>query len=208
MAIQTYFVSKVGNNYVSKNFKVKEFQSHDGADKVLIDTALVDVLQRIRTHFGRPVTISSAYRTASYNASVGGSSSSYHTKGQAADIQIANVSPVIVGMYAQTIGAGGIGVYSYPNGGFVHIDTRAVKYRWLTIVRGGSYQQISKVMPTIAQGRNNVFNAVVLLQRKLNVSQSGTFGEVTTNAVKTFQKRYGLSVDGIVGEKTWRAMFL
>ena len=208
MAIQTYYVSKVGNNYVSKNFKVKEFQSHDGADKVLIDTNLVDFLQRIRTHFGRAVTISSAYRTASYNASVGGSSSSYHTKGQACDIQIQGVSPVIVGMYAQTIGVGGIGVYSYPTGGFVHIDTRAVKYRWLTIVRGGSYQQISKVMPTIAQGRNNVFNAVVLLQRKLNVSQSGTFGDVTTKAVRNFQAKYGLGVDGIVGEKTWRALFL
>lgn len=207
MAVKTYSVSKSGNDFLSKNFKVKEFKCHDNTDKVLIDTALVEVLQEIRTYFGRPVTIASAYRTASYNASIGGSKSSYHVKGQAADIQINNVSPVIVGMYAQSINVGGIGVYAYIDNGFVHIDTRVVRYRWLTISRGYSYQSISKVMPTIAQGRDNVYNAVVLLQRKLGVSQSGTFGDVTTNAVKNYQYKYGLKVDGIVGEKTWKALF-
>lgn len=207
MAVQTYSVSKSGNVRLSSNFTVKEFRSHDGADKVLIDDKLVLILQNIRNHFGRAVIISSAYRTAEYNASVGGSLSSYHTKGQAADITVQGVNPVTVGLYADTL-ASGLGVYAYASGGFCHIDTRPVTYRWLTLYRGGANQAISKIMPSIKQGGNkNTTNSVMLVQRRLGVSQSGTFGDFTTSAVKNFQKSNGLTVDGIVGAKTWRKLF-
>lgn len=118
------------------------------------------------------------------------------------------MNPVIVGMYADTLNAGGIGLYSYYNGGFVHIDTRSVKYRWLTIVRGGTNQEISKIMPNLKiGGRYNTTNSVGLLQRRLGVSQSGTFGDATLSAVKNFQKYNGLTVDGVVGVNTWTALF-
>lgn len=209
MAVRTYSVKKDGDRYVSKNFKVKEFASKDGADSVLIDSTLVDYLQMIRSHFGKPVSITSGYRTKEYNAKVGGTSSSNHTKGIAADIQVAGVNPVIVGMYAQTIGVGGIGLYAYVAGGFVHIDTRAQQYRWLTLSRGAAYQQQPRIMPTIKQGVTsaNPTNAVRLLQRRLGLTESGTFGGLTTDAVKQFQKYSGLTVDGIVGQYTWRALF-
>lgn len=207
LAVKTFYVSKAGNTKLANNFIVKEFASHDGADKVLIDTDLVAMLQKIRDHFGRAVSISSAYRTAGYNASIGGSKSSYHVKGQAADITVKGVNPVIVGMYANSI-AGGLGVYAYATGGFCHIDTRTVKYRWLAIVRGGDNQQISSIMPVIKQGgTKNTTNAVMLLQRKLGVSQSGTFGDFTTAAVKNYQSKQGLKVDGIVGFNTWNKLF-
>lgn len=208
MVVKTYYVSKSGNAKLSANFKVKEFASKDNSDKVLIDTELVTLLQRIRDHFNSPVVITSAYRTISYNASVGGSSNSNHVKGKAADIQVRGVSPVIVGMFAQSINAGGIGVYAYTTGGFVHVDTRTVQYRWLTIVRGGSNQGVAKIMPTIRQFNDvNSTNAVKLLQRKLGITQSGYFGGITTDAVKQFQYQFGLVADGIVGEKTWRKLF-
>lgn len=209
MAVRTYSLKKSGDNFVSKNFKVKEFACKDGCDTVLIDSRLVDYLQMIRSHFNKPVTISSGYRTASYNASVGGTSSSYHVKGQAADIKVSGVNPVIVGMYAQTIGVGGIGLYAYVSGGFVHVDSRTQQYRWLVLYKGDAYHQISRIMPTIKQNvtsGNNV-TAVKLLQRRLGVNESGTFGGITTDAVKQFQKYSGLTVDGIVGQYTWRALF-
>ena len=34
----------------------------------------------------------------------------------------------------------------------------------------------------------------------------GDFGANTQYAVRQFQKRYGLTVDGVVGEKTWRKL--
>ena len=126
MAIRTYSVSRDGDKYVSTNFKVREFRCKDGSDKVLIDDALVNILQKIRDYFGETITINSAYRTASHNKAVGGASSSQHLRGTAADIVISGVSPVIVAQYAEYIGSGGIGLYTT----FTHVDCRSGKSRW------------------------------------------------------------------------------
>lgn len=84
--VKTYSVKNQGNVKLSANFTVKEFACKDGSDSVLVDTALVEVLQKIRDYFGKPVIINSAYRTPEHNRKVGGSSGSYHVKGMAADI--------------------------------------------------------------------------------------------------------------------------
>ena len=207
MTVKTYYVSKSGNIKLSNNFKIKEFQCKDGTDEVLIDSDLVNLLQKIRDHFKKSVIITSGYRTPNYNVKIGGSSTSYHVKGMAADIRVSGVNPVTVGMYAESIGARGIGLYAF-EGGFVHIDTRQMHYRWLQLVKSGSYQSISKILPTIKQnGSANTSNSVKLLQRQLGVSQSGTFGELTTKAVKEYQRANNLSVDGIVGKNTWARLF-
>ena len=51
MSIKTFSKSKDGNVKLSAHFKVKEFACSDG-DKVLIDTALVDKLESLRTKLG------------------------------------------------------------------------------------------------------------------------------------------------------------
>lgn len=48
----------------------------------------VNVLQPLRDAIGRPIKINSAFRSEAVNKSVGGSSSSQHCKGEAADIEI------------------------------------------------------------------------------------------------------------------------
>lgn len=47
---------------------------------------------------------------------------------------------------------------------------------------------------------------VKMLQRKLNLIDDGIFGKITDEAVRDFQKKYGLTVDGIVGPQTWAIM--
>lgn len=125
--VRVYSLKEDGETYLSKNFQVKEFASHDGADTIYIDEKLVDVLQDIRDHFGAPVTISSAYRTEEHNAAVGGVENSYHTKGMAADIEVSGHTPLEVAQYAEQIGVRGIGCYST----WVHVETRVTSvYYW------------------------------------------------------------------------------
>lgn len=128
MTIKAYSKAKDGSKKLSANFKVKEFACTDGSDPIFIDSDLVDVLQKIRTHFGKPVTINSAYRTPGRNKAVGGTAYSQHLYGMAADIKINGVSPKTVAAYAEKLlgNSGGIGIYST----FCHIDTRATKARW------------------------------------------------------------------------------
>lgn len=128
MTIKAYSKKKDGNSKLTQNFRVKEFACTDGTDPIFIDTELVNVLQKIRTHFGKSVTITSAYRTPGKNKAVGGETYSQHLYGKAADIEVNGVSPKKVAAYAETLlkNKGGIGIYST----FTHIDVRSVKSRW------------------------------------------------------------------------------
>lgn len=128
MTIKAYSKKKDGNKKLSANFRVKEFACTDGSDPIFIDTELVTVLQKIRTHFGKSVTISSAYRTPGKNKACGGTLYSQHLYGRAADIKVKGISPKTVGAYAEKLlkDKGGIGIY----GTFTHIDVRSTKARW------------------------------------------------------------------------------
>jgi hypothetical protein len=50
------------------------------------------VLQPVRDHFGKGVKVNSGYRSPESNAAVGGSRTSDHTRGMAADIEIPGVA--------------------------------------------------------------------------------------------------------------------
>lgn len=126
--VNFYSKAKDGNKYIAPNFKVSEFACKDGSDVIFISPELVTILQAIRSHFGQPITINSAYRTPSYNAKVGGATYSQHLYGMAVDIHVANVAPKTVAQYAEKLlgNTGGIGIYPT----FTHIDVREVKSRW------------------------------------------------------------------------------
>ena len=138
MAIKQYSLKKDGAKQLSPAFRVREFRCRDGTDTILIDEGLVVLLQCIREHFGKPVHITSGYRTAAHNAAVGGSKSSQHLLGRAADFRVEGVPVAAVAAYAETLlpSRGGIGRYpkdaAHPkrSTGWVHIDTRAGKSRW------------------------------------------------------------------------------
>lgn len=136
-----------GNSLVKAtcpNFKVREFACKDGSDTILISEELVEVLQKIRTHFGGSVHINSAYRTDSWNRLKKGSATSKHRWGLAADITVKDgngkpVAPVDVAKFAETVlkTHGGIGVYD----SWTHIDTRPTRYR--SDRRGGKEKAVS-----------------------------------------------------------------
>ena len=127
--VKVYSLKAEGSRQITEHFRVYEFACSDGSDVVFISTALVEILENIRVHFGAAVTVTSGYRTVSYNATVENSSkTSQHCNGLAADIKVAGVSPAAVADYAEQLlgNHGGIGRY----GTFTHVDVRANKSRW------------------------------------------------------------------------------
>ena len=205
-----YSKSKQGDNKLSANFTVREFACSDGSDTVLIDAALVKLLQQIRNWAGTSVKITSGYRTPAYNKKIGGAANSYHTKGQAADIVVSGKTPAQVARFAQAIGADGVGLYTASK--FVHIDTRASHYFWkndgkgnVTVSGHGGKCAYTEPKATLRRGQSG--NGVRWLQWWLslwgyNIKIDGGFGEKTETAVKNLQERRGLVTDGIAGEKT------
>jgi hypothetical protein len=89
---------------LSANFTLKELTKSDTATRLGLDNTPDDealenlktlcekVLQPVREHFDKSVTVNSGYRSPESNAAVGGSKTSDHCKGQAADIEIVGVA--------------------------------------------------------------------------------------------------------------------
>lgn len=88
---------------LSENFTLDELTRSSTADRLGLDNTPSEevtanlkrltnlILQPLRDHLGRPITINSAYRSPRVNASVGGSPRSQHMLGEAADIRVANM---------------------------------------------------------------------------------------------------------------------
>ena len=127
--VKVYSLAAEGAKQITPHFKVREFACSDGSDVVFVAPSLVDILEAIRVHFGRPVTVTSGYRTVSYNAGLKNSSKkSQHCNGLAADIQVEGHTPLEVYNYTCSLlgDHGGVGIYNT----FVHVDVRASKSRF------------------------------------------------------------------------------
>ena len=84
---------------LSRNFTLEELISSNTAQAKGIDNIpgaiekqnlkllAQTVLQPIRDKYGKPISVTSGYRCPKLNAAVGGSKTSQHLKGQAADIK-------------------------------------------------------------------------------------------------------------------------
>lgn len=139
---------------LSANFTLKELTKSDTATRLGLDNTPDEetienlkllcekVLQPVREHFGKPVTINSGYRSPESNAAVGGSKSSDHCKGQACDLEIEGVSNPDLAQwimdnleYTQLI----LEFYTQgqPNSGWVHVsyDPNNLKKQELTATK-------------------------------------------------------------------------
>lgn len=94
-----------------------------GTGRVKLDFDALDKLQALRTRLGKPLIITSAYRSPEHNRAVGGATNSQHLYGKAFDVVMANHNPASFEAAAVQVGFNGIG--HYPASNFMHIDTRA-----------------------------------------------------------------------------------
>lgn len=126
--IKSYIMDTDGNTNLGKWFKVKEFGCKDGSQVVFIDEYLWTTLSILRTKIGKPVIVTSGYRTPEHNKKVNGAKYSYHMRGMAADIRVNGISPKELAKKLNEIVPDECGIIVYDN--WVHFDVRTgKKYR-------------------------------------------------------------------------------
>ena len=103
-----------------KSFSPQEIASK-GEGALLIDTDALDRLQRLRDRLGKPLILTSAYRSPAHNKRVGGAKNSLHMQGVAFDVRMENHDPHEFEAAARAEGFTGFGYYQ--KSGFMHIDT-------------------------------------------------------------------------------------
>jgi len=113
---------------VSEHFLRAEFACKCGCGKDAIDVMLMQVLERVRSHFCKPVLINSGNRCASYNKAEGGAPKSLHMQSKAADIVVLGVHPRTVYDTLDRWYVDEFGMGHYDS--FTHIDVRNIKVRW------------------------------------------------------------------------------
>lgn len=137
------------NNFSLKELTVSDTATRLGLDNTPNETVILNlkalaenILQPVREHYGKSVKVNSGYRAPEVNAAVGGSKTSDHCKGQAADIEINGVAngdladyivknfkftQVILEFYTQGV----------PDSGWVHVsyDANDLKCQALTAVK-------------------------------------------------------------------------
>ena len=92
-----------------------------GTGKVLVNEDALDKLQALRERLGKPLILTSAYRSPEHNRRVGGAKNSKHMEGIAFDVRMDNHDPHEFEAAARAVGFTGFGYY--PRSGFMHIDT-------------------------------------------------------------------------------------
>ena len=92
-----------------------------GTGKLVVDDDAMSKLQALRDMLGKPLIITSAYRSPEHNRAVGGAKASKHMEAIAFDVRMDNHDPHAFEVAARAVGFTGFGYY--PKSGFMHIDT-------------------------------------------------------------------------------------
>lgn len=97
---------------------------HTGAETP-IDPRLIDLLYRITLRTHQKIMLVSGFRAPMFSLAT----LSYHTRGMAADIRIPGMTPLMARDLAESMGVHGLGYY--PVSGFIHVDVREDRIRWI-----------------------------------------------------------------------------
>lgn len=123
------------------NFPLSEFHCHDGTKvpaSMLADcNHLAWQLQALRDDLGKPVTVSSGYRTVAWNKLKKGKPASLHLTARAADLEVKGMTGKQIRARIEKLIAagkmeqGGLGTYENTPS-MAHYDVRGRKARWHT----------------------------------------------------------------------------
>jgi uncharacterized protein YcbK (DUF882 family) len=90
-----------------------------------IDPRLIELLYQIAARTQQKIILVSGFRAPMYSLA----KLSYHTRGMAADIRIPGMTALMARDLAESMGVHGLGYY--PVSGFIHVDVRDTRMRWI-----------------------------------------------------------------------------
>ncbi len=136
MSVKTYSLKRDGSKRLSAHFRVREFRCKDGSDKILIESKLIEVLEKVHEHFNcKAINITSGYRTAKHDKAVGGRGAGPHVAGKAADFKCvgqdgAYISSKEIALYLEDLGVKGIGYRCGGSSTSTHVDMNYRAKKW------------------------------------------------------------------------------
>ena len=216
-ALRTVYYTKI----YTKNFDAKEFRCEcggrycSGYPDYMKPAELIHI-QKIRDHYGKPITITCGLRDKKYNASLGGSvQNSLHLKGQALDFYQEGVTNTLANRksaikwikkqanhhytYGNGINSNGYYVNAPYMGNALHTDTydnvKPTHPTLKTESSGTTTQETDKKPSTSVQTPSVTTPVTVPATTKKKLTVSGV-GNKTT--IKAMQKFFGTIQDGVI----------
>ena len=178
---------------------VREFRGSSRSQVLWTTRQAMNAWNTTRAQWGQPIYVGYAFKRIWEG---GHSNTSQHYAGVAFDVG-QNLTSAQRRRLRDL--ASSLGVWRYVEPGsmtptWIHFDRR---YGTPACGRSSGY-------PTLREGSVGAY--VLILQDALNAlgfstrTLDGRFGANTASALRSFQKRYGLSADGVAGCATWRAL--
>lgn len=182
----------------NNTLKIREFRGSSRSNILWTDKRTMQSWNSFRYLYGRPIYVGFAFRR-SYEG--GHSAQSQHYAGTAFDIGQTATNAQRTAMRNVAVSSG---VWSY-------VEPASLTPTWVHVDRRfGTPACATGGFPMLRQGSRG--NYVLIAQDGLNTlgyttgGLDGIFGTATNQAVRRYQQRYGLAVDGIIGCNTWRSI--
>lgn len=159
------------------------------------------ILEPVRSHFGKPITINSSYRSPAVNKAVGGSSTSQHVNGQAIDFEIQGIdNKKVADWIADNLEFDQVILEFYiqgdNNSGWVHASIKR---------EGGNRKQ--KLIATKSKATGTVYTPVSDFDPSTFPGRSKPITPTLSGLgpIASLQAKCGLQPDGKWGPDTYRA---
>ncbi len=127
---------RLSKNFMLAELTVSQWASRNGIDNTpnpaqqgALKLLCEKVLQPIRDHYGKPVIVTSGFRSPRVNAAVGGGTTSQHVKGEAADIQVPGVSNHDLCDWIRRCLVYDQLIYEFDESGWYHVSYSATRLR-------------------------------------------------------------------------------
>lgn len=182
----------------NRTLTVREFRGSSNSPTVWTDKRTMQAWNSQRYLYGGPIPVGFAFKRP-YEG--GHSNQSQHYAGVAFDVGQTLSNAQRNRLRNSAVSSG---VWSY-------VEPASLSPTWVHFDRrSGTPACSTGGFPLLRQGSKGVY--VLIAQDDLNTvgyrtgGLDGIFGTATKNAVMSYQRRVGLSVDGIIGCNTWRSL--